>query len=121
MQTMLLSVPDWDITLDAAGNLALAKTEPYAMAQDAASEIKLFRGELYYDTSQGVPYYQNILGKIPNLAFCKAQWEAAARKVPGVVQAIVIIASFIDRQITGQVQITDRFGRTATARFTRTL
>lgn len=121
MQTMYLNPDTWDIELDAAGNLALAPSEPYAMAQDAASAIKLFKGELYYDTTQGIPYFQSILGKTPNMAFMKAQFEAAARTVPGVVQATVVITSFIDRQIVGQVQITDRTGMTATARFMRTL
>lgn len=120
MKTMLLDPATWDLMLDASGNLALA-SDPYSQAQDAASAIKLFRGELYYDTTKGVPYYQSILGKIPNISFMKAQFEAAALTVPGVVTAQCFITNFQNRQIAGQVQIRNKAGQLATARFARTL
>lgn len=120
MKTLLLDPNTWDIMLDASGNIAVA-SDPYSQAQDAASAIKLFKGELYYDTTKGIPYYQNILGKIPNISFMKAQFEAAAMTVPGVVSAQCFITSFINRQIAGQVQIRNKAGQTATTRFARTL
>ena len=52
-QTLLLDPLKWDLVVDAAGNIAVA-SPPYALAQDAASSIKLFSGECYYDTSIGV-------------------------------------------------------------------
>ena len=56
MKTLLLDQTTWDLTLDANNNIALA-AEPYAFAQDAASAIRLFQGELWYDTTRGVPYF----------------------------------------------------------------
>jgi hypothetical protein len=35
--------------LDAEGNIAVA-SEPYSLAQDAASAIKTFAGEVFWDT-----------------------------------------------------------------------
>ena len=64
MKTLLLDVESWDVILDAASNIAIA-SEPYAVAQDVASAIKLFAGELWYDTTKGVPYFASILGKSP--------------------------------------------------------
>ena len=47
--SLLLDLVNWDLCVDANGNIALC-TEPYADVQDAACAIRLFAGELYYDT-----------------------------------------------------------------------
>jgi hypothetical protein len=114
--TLLLDTVAWDLVLDVYGNIAVA-TDPYSLAQDAASAIRLFQGELWYDTSQGVPYFLNILGRTPPLSLLRTRFEDAARTVPGVVSAKCVIAAVQGRMVTGQVQITDTNGRTATAGF----
>ena len=40
-------------------NIAVAD-EPYALAQDAASAIRTFIGECYYDTTKGLPYFEKV-------------------------------------------------------------
>lgn len=109
--TLLLDRSTWDLCLDSAGNIALA-SPPYAIAQDVASAIKLFSGELYYDTTQGVPYWSRVLGEALPLPLLKAYWNDAALTVPGVVSAVTYITGFSGRQITGQVQVTDSAGNT---------
>jgi len=117
MKTLLLDVDTWDLVLDQAGNLALA-SDPYSQAQDAASAIRLFRGELQYDVNQGIPYWQEILGHLPPLALMKAKFEQAALTVPGVISALCVIDSVANREVTGQVQITDEItSAKAQARF----
>lgn len=107
--TILLDTATWDMTVDASGNIAMA-SPPYALAQDVASAIKLFKGELYYDVGQGMPYFQQILGKYPSVGFLKAQLVRAALTVPGVVAAVAFISEITDRTLSGQVQITDQNG-----------
>jgi hypothetical protein len=114
--TLLLDTQLWDLVCDASGNIALA-APPYAVAQDAASACRLFLGECWYDTSQGVPYIQQILGKYPPLSLVKAQLVAAALTVPGVITAQVFITSFAGRKLQGQVQVTDTSGATSAAAF----
>lgn len=104
MKTLLLDTGTWDLVLDAGGNIAVA-SDPYSQAQDAASAIKLFEGELWYDTAQGVPYWQQILGHLPSVALMTARFAAEAQTVPGVSQARAFIGSYVDRTIAGQVQI----------------
>lgn len=116
MQTMLLDIVLWDLVIDASGNIAVA-SNPYALAQDAASEIKLYLGELYWDTTRGVPYNDQILGQAPPPNYMKQKWNEAALLVPDVVAAQTFIESFVDRKITGQVQVTDREGAIAAAGF----
>lgn len=115
-KTMLLDVAAWDLVLDVYGNIAAA-TGPYALAQDAASAIRLFQGELWFDTAQGVPYFADVLGKSPPLPLLKAKLVAAAMTVPGVVAARALIANVTERGVSGQVQVTDEAGRISTAGF----
>jgi hypothetical protein len=116
LNSLLLDRTTWDLCVDASGNIAMA-SPPYALAQDAASAIKLFSGELFYDTSQGIPYFAQILGHFPPLALMKAQFVAAAITVPGVASAVCFISSIVNRKVSGQVQITDTSGTVSAAGF----
>lgn len=118
MQTLLLDQATWDLTGDVYGNIAVA-SEPYALAQDAASQCQLFKGELWYNTTMGVPYWQLILGAAPPLSLIKAELVAAAELVPGVIAAQCFISSVVNRQVQGQVQILDSSGSVIAASFFR--
>lgn len=109
MKTLLLDGSAWDLVLDAQGNIALA-AEPYALAQDAASEIRTFQGEVYYDTKRGIPYLQSILGRYPPAQLMKAAFVKAAMTVPGVKSAACFLQGLQGRGLTGQVQITSTSG-----------
>jgi len=102
--TLLLDTVTWDLVVGADGNIAVAK-EPYARAQDAASAIRLFEGELYYDTTQGVPYWNQVMGKAPPLPLLKAFFTDAAKTVPGVLDSRAFIRSVAGRAVTGQVHV----------------
>lgn len=116
MSTSLLLTPDgWDLTVDVDGNIAVA-SDPYAKAQDVACACRLFQGDLYYDTTQGVPYWQ-ILGKLPPIQFIKNAYTIAALTVPGITAANCFITSIVNRVVRGQVQTTDVTGATNTTRF----
>jgi hypothetical protein len=113
MKTLLLDNTLWDLCLDAAGNIAVAEA-PYQRSQDVASAIKLFLGELWYNTAPGVPYFQQILGKAPPIQQFKDYMVAAALTVPGVVSATCVIESFQDRTVKGAVTFTADDGTTGT-------
>ncbi len=116
MKTLLLDRDAWDLVLNASGNIALA-SDPYSISQDVASAIKLFKSELWYDTTKGIPYFQQILGQWPPLSLVRSFIETAALTVPEVVTAQCLIVSFTDRTITGQVQVTDINSTTQTVSF----
>ena len=118
MQTLLLDPATWDLVLDINGNIAVA-SNPYSLSQDAASAIKLFQGELYYDTARGIPYWPEILGHLPPVNVMKAAFVSAAELVPDVVKARVFLESFENRTVTGQVQILDQTGKVIAASFFR--
>lgn len=116
VSTLLIGPQSWDLTVDASQNIAVADA-PYAYAQDAASAICLFKGEDYYDTTRGIPYWQEILGHWPPVRIMKAHFIAAAKTVPGVVEAQCFIESIEDRRPKGQVQVTDVTGAISVAGF----
>lgn len=114
--TLLLNTLAWDLALDVSGNIALA-TEPYAQAQDAASSIRTFASEVYYDQARGMPYWAQILGQSPSASLLKAKVEQNALLVPGVVQARAYLTGYANRRVTGQVQIKDASGQISAAGF----
>ncbi len=116
MNTLLLDTQIWDLCKDASGNIAMA-TAPYAIAQDVASAARLFAGELWYDSTQGVPYLADILGQPPPLQLMKAAFVAAAMTVPDVASATAFITGFANRVVTGQIQVTDVSGTSSVAAF----
>jgi hypothetical protein len=118
MQTLLLDVAQWDLVLDANGNIAVA-SDPYSLAQDAASAIKTFLGEVFWDTTIGVPYLQQIFGVAASLALVKAQLTEAALTVPETASAQCFITAFTQRNLQGQVQVTSQTtGQTSALPFT---
>lgn len=106
-QSLLLDQDAWDLLTDINGNIAVAD-EPYRIAQDVATECRLFKGEYWYDTTAGIPYWQKILGKFPPLTLIKRTYKAAALQVVGVVSAVLFISSLQNRILKGQVQVTDK-------------
>lgn len=112
MDTLLLSRDLWDLVLDSSNNIAVA-SPPYAVAQDVASAVRTFLGEVYYNTALGIPYFEDILGFRPPMSLIKKYVVQAALTVPGVTQAKCVIASFTDKRVlTGLIEVTDAFGTT---------
>ena len=116
MKSLYLDPLNWDLEVDSSGNIAVAD-DPYALAQNAATAIRTFVGDCYYDQSIGIPYFQKILGKLPPVEYMRSQFVKAALTVPGVVKARCFITSVTDRNVHGQVQVTDRNNFTIAAGF----
>ena len=111
MKTLLLDRTTWDLCLNTTGNIAVA-SEPYAIAQDVASAVRLFRGELWYNTGPGILYFEKILGRAPPLGVLKSAISKAAMTVPEVASVKVFVSAAEGREIIGQIQVTDTGGTT---------
>ena len=112
MNTLLLDIDNWDLCVDASGNIAVA-SDPYSQAQDVASACKTFKGECYYDTTLGIPYWEEILGQLPPVSVYKEYLVDAANTIDGVKQATCVINSYSDRTIKGQIVFTNSEGEEA--------
>ena len=82
-----------------------------------ASAVRTFIGECLYDTSQGIPYFSDVLGKLPSSGFVRQKIIDAALTVPEVTAATVVFVDFAGRGLTGQIQVTDSDGNTSEANF----
>jgi hypothetical protein len=111
--TLLLVVDAWDICLDARGNIAMA-TPPYSRAQSVANALRLFAGELWYNTAAGIPYFEEILGHAPPVSAFEQYMVRAALTVPGVAEAQCTISGIEGRVLTGSVTFTSDDGTTGT-------
>lgn len=107
--TLLLDRKNWDLCIDAAGNIAVA-SEPYSIVQDVASACRLFTNELWYGGDRGIPYFEQILGAVRPFGILKEKLRQQALSVPGVLSAVVYITDAGNRTIGGQVQITTSTG-----------
>lgn len=116
LATLLLDQSAWDLVLDASGNIAMA-SPPYALAQDVASAVRTFLGEVYYNTTEGIPYFGEILGKLPPAALLTQLITNQALTVHGVVTAQTAISSFNARGVSGQIQFVDESGVTTIVHF----
>ena len=79
-----------------------------------ANAIRLFEGELYYDTEQGVPYFDEILGQPHSFALFKHRMEEAALRVDGVKDVVVSIQRISDRRLSGGITFKDENNQTHT-------
>jgi|GEM_PF-403177 len=109
----------WDVYADTSGNIATV-TSLAAQLQDVACACRLFLGELWYDTTQGLPYLGQILGRAsvatPPLSFISAQIIKAGLTVPGVTRIVPVLSllSPPSRELTGTVGVVNQQGQTGT-------
>lgn len=119
MDTLALDTAAWDLSCDAYGNWrtvgdATPQTDltgpGMRLAQDVATQCLSWRGEVYYDTTQGVPY-DTILGAAPNMTVVNDAFNREALKTAGCVQAVANFTfSSKTRGVTGVLAVTDFAG-----------
>lgn len=113
MDTLYLDPVSWDLSLTKDGDIAIAK-KPYSTVQSVANAIRLFEGELYYDTEQGVPYFDEVLGRPHSFALFKHRMEEAALRVDGVKDVAVSVHQISERRLSGNVTFKDENNQTHT-------
>lgn len=124
MDTLALDFAAWDITTDAQGNWATVgdatpqsdQTGPgMRLAQDVATRCLSWRGEVYYDATQGIRY-ETIMGEYPNLALLQNAYNTEGLKVP-LCQTALANFTFTagkSRTLTGTLTVADVNANTGT-------
>ena len=104
-QTLALS-EDWDLTLDGQGFIGIA-SGGQAVAQDAASACLTFYGEAYYDSSLGIPWDTQVLGKPASLGYVSSKMKTEAKKLSVVDDAeCTLYLNKTTRKVGGQLLVT---------------
>lgn len=75
---------DWDLTLDANGNLKMLRDTP-AIEQNVANEGRLFKDDAYFRADEGIDWFSDQLGKGVQDAVMRNRLRNAAQRVPGVL------------------------------------
>jgi hypothetical protein len=90
VDTLALDLQLWDLDVDSRGNwrtvgdatpLPVTTGPGMRLAQDVATRCMAWRGEVYYDATQGIRF-ENILGQGPNTALAQDAFQTEALKVP---------------------------------------
>jgi len=128
MDTLALDLALWDLDVDERGNWrTVGSSTPKSdqtgpgmrLAQDVATRCLSWRGEVYYDTTQGIRY-ERILGEAPNMALLQSAFNTEALKVPECRTALVDFA-FVGRDkrtLSGNLTVADFNGATGTVQLT---
>lgn len=83
-----------DLRLDSSGDLLVEAndlqlaTGQDALAQDLASRLRLSRGDWFLDLDDGLPYFEDVFQKNPNLNAFRAEARAAIEATPGILELI---------------------------------
>lgn len=119
--TLALTVPGWDLDLDSRGNIRTVgdatpgtQTGPgMRLAQDVASRVRAWLGEVWFDVNQGIDY-PRYLGQAPSLTQLRADFQNEAVLVPLCATAIADFdLTRPTRTVTGSLYLTDLNGFTA--------
>ena len=115
---------DWDLQLDAAGNI-MTSSGDYAVAQNVANAVRLFTNDAYYDPDRGIPHFAITLGRKPSMSVFRAVVRQAALGVDGVKAADVKDIQLVrkdtsspagdaitPRTLTGDIRLTMEDGET---------
>lgn len=97
-----------DFLLDGDGDIDLTNFDfsliagPDEIAQRILIKLKMYTGELFYNTRFGVPYYQEILGKNRDIGIVESLLKEAIVKVEGVKRLLEFSMDYIPapRQLT---------------------
>lgn len=112
MKSLYLNPDTWDLELTASGRIRTAQGK-HCTAQCVATAVRRHKGEAYYETERGVPYFEAMYGQLPPEQLIRAHVEREALYVPGVNQARLQVRSFEGRTVTGDIRITDSDGEVA--------
>lgn len=79
---------DWDLCLDAFGNLEACNDDD-AICQDVSCALRLFTNDSYYEPTKGIPYLSIVLGVTPFESLVRSELTNTAKSVGGVLDASV--------------------------------
>lgn len=99
---------NWDIFSDASGQIALV-SGAYAIAQNAANAVRLFKNDAYLAQTRGIPHFEIELGKAPAIAapILRTRIRETVLNVNGVTGAEVDLTfDESGRVMGGEVQAT---------------
>lgn len=110
---------DWDLDLDDQGNIRTVgdatnrdvQTGPgMRLAQDVATRLRAWRGEVWFDVTQGIDY-PRYLGLAPSVIQLRADYQSEALLVPLCATALADLSlTRQPREVGGMIYLSDLSG-----------
>ena len=102
--------PDGDLLFE-GGRLALT-TGVEAIQQSISMRLRLYRGEFFRDVTAGMPHYELVLVKNPNLVAIRAAFTSCILDTPGVLalSSLSLDYSSTERRLTVTATVTTDAG-----------
>jgi hypothetical protein len=88
---------DFDLS---SGNLQVVSSVALITAQKLTNRFQFFLGEWFVDTRQGVPYFQQVFLKNPNLSAIGQMFRRILLQTPGVASVVSADLSLISQTRT---------------------
>lgn len=85
--------------------------EPAAVAQAVLTRLKLLRGEVFWDKTLGVPWFQEIMGPM-NPQTYDAEIKSVILGTPGVSALLNYSSSIVNRNLSVNATISTIYGTT---------
>lgn len=70
------------------------------IAQVLRQELRVFLGEWFLDTDEGIPYFEEILKKNPNVSTVDAIFKNKILESPGVIELTEYTLDFENRKLS---------------------
>lgn len=105
--------------LDADGDLDIGGTLSFVEDMDAIQQslncrLRAFQGEWFLNLNLGLPYFQEILGRAPNLVAIRALYRETITGTPGVLELKELrLALRTDRTLVVGFKASTDFGELA--------
>lgn len=97
MRNLALDVDTHDLVLDESRNLVFTQTPEEMLSQRLTCKLKAFLGEWYLDRRVGVPYFEEVLVKNPNVAKIRALLLSVVTNDPQVARVLAFDVNFEPR------------------------
>lgn len=83
---------DWDVYLGGDGNIAVlgAKSGGDLLCQRIRHRLQTFRGECFLDRDVGVPYFEEVFKKNPDLGRIRSLLASVISGVEGVAKILTL-------------------------------
>lgn len=98
-----------DIYLDSKGNISISYDQQ-ATLEACAQAAQTVLGEIIFDTTQGIPFFQTIWNGVPNVSQYTAALRVAFLNVPNVVEVVSLITTQINNDFQYTAIIRTAFG-----------
>lgn len=112
MSNLYLDPETNDIVLDDNFNLRITTTDAEELSQLITTRLQTYSGEAFSNRAIGIPYFEQVLIKNPNLPLIRSIIAAEVASIPGVrdVLRVDLTLDKLNRKLNGTIEVRSTAG-----------